>query len=135
MNTVPFAQWELRPELLEALAAQGFNDPTPVQQEAFPLVLEGRDLLVQSRTGTGKTLAFGLPVMQRLEGGRGPASALIVLPTRELALQVASALGRLSRPMGIEIATLFGGGGHRYAAGFTTNDPVLSVVESIIQAL
>ncbi|MFN3431453.1 MAG: DEAD/DEAH box helicase, partial [Candidatus Sericytochromatia bacterium] len=113
MNIVPFPQWELRQELLDGLAAQGFTEPTPVQQEAFPLVLAGRDLLVQSRTGTGKTLAFGLPILQRIQGTPGPVEALIVLPTRELALQVSSALSRLARPLGVEIATLYGGGSYR----------------------
>jgi ATP-dependent RNA helicase DeaD len=113
LNTVPFTQWELRQELLDGLAAQGFVEPTPVQQEAFPLVLAGRDLLVQSRTGTGKTLAFGLPILQRVQGTPGPVEALIVLPTRELALQVSSALSRLARPLGVEIATLYGGGSYR----------------------
>jgi ATP-dependent RNA helicase DeaD len=113
LNTVPFAQWELRQELLDGLAAQDFTDPTPVQQEAFPLVLEGSDLLVQSRTGTGKTLAFGLPLLQRMAAGHGPVDALVVLPTRELALQVASALGKLARPLGIEVACLYGGGSYR----------------------
>ncbi|HEY9724245.1 MAG TPA: DEAD/DEAH box helicase, partial [Oscillatoriaceae cyanobacterium] len=108
-----FTDWELRPELLEGLARQELTNPTPVQQQAFPLVLEGRDLLVQSRTGTGKTLAFGLPILQRLSPEPGPVTALVVLPTRELAQQVSGALGRLAKPLGVEIATLFGGGSYR----------------------
>jgi ATP-dependent RNA helicase DeaD len=113
LNTVLFTDWELRQELLDGLAQQGLTNPTPVQQEAFPLVLEGHDLLVQSRTGTGKTYAFGLPILQRQETGHGRVSALVVLPTRELAMQVASSLGRLARPLGIEIAAVYGGGSYR----------------------
>ncbi len=108
-----FADWELRPELLAGLAEQNLVTPTPVQDASFPAVLEGRDLLVQSRTGTGKTLAFGLPILQRLEKGPGRIEALVVLPTRELALQVATALGKMARPLGFEVAALFGGGSYR----------------------
>lgn len=103
-----FVNWELRPELIEGLAQQGITTPTPVQEQAWPLVQAGHDLLVQSRTGTGKTLAFGLPILQALEPGAGPVEALIVLPTRELALQVANALGRLGAPL----AVLYGGGAY-----------------------
>ena len=108
MEPVPFAQWELRPELVAALAEQGITVPTPVQQRCWPLVQAGRDLLVQSRTGTGKTLAFGLPILERLTQGPGPVEALVVLPTRELAMQVANALGRL----GVSPALLYGGGAY-----------------------
>jgi ATP-dependent RNA helicase RhlE len=90
-----FADLGLRPELLRAVQAQGYTDPTPVQREAIPLVLAGRDLLAGAQTGTGKTAAFVLPMLQRL-GGTPPATrngrqlprALILAPTRELALQV-----------------------------------------------
>ncbi len=108
MEPVPFAQWDLRPELVAGLAEQGITVPTPVQQRCWPLVQAGRDLLVQSRTGTGKTLAFGLPILQHLTAGPGPVEALVVLPTRELAMQVANALGRL----GASLALLYGGGAY-----------------------
>lgn len=114
MNTpTAFADWELRPELQAGLAEQNLVTPTPVQEASFPAVLEGRDLLVQSRTGTGKTLAFGLPILQRLDKGPGRIEALVVLPTRELALQVAMALGKMARPLGFDVAALFGGGSYR----------------------
>jgi ATP-dependent RNA helicase DeaD len=114
---VRFAEWPLREELRAGLEELGIETPTPVQTGAFPLVLEGRDLLVQSRTGTGKTLAFGLPLLQRLAEQEAPRprtpQVLVVLPTRELAIQVAGALGRMARPLGMEVATLFGGGFYR----------------------
>jgi ATP-dependent RNA helicase RhlE len=92
-----FSALGLAPELLRAVSAQGYTDPTPVQREAIPLVLEGRDLLAGAQTGTGKTAAFVLPMLQRLAAtpprgrdrhGRAPIRALILAPTRELAMQV-----------------------------------------------
>jgi ATP-dependent RNA helicase RhlE len=90
-----FANLGLTPDLLRAVQAQGYTDPTPVQREAIPLILEGRDLLAGAQTGTGKTAAFVLPMLQRLAAterrtsdGRPRIRALILTPTRELALQV-----------------------------------------------
>ena len=88
-----FSALGLAPELLRAVSAQGYTHPTPVQREAIPLVLEGRDLLAGAQTGTGKTAAFVLPMLQRLAAnpprdGRRRIRALILAPTRELALQV-----------------------------------------------
>ena len=90
-----FANLGLTPDLLRAVQAQGYTDPTPVQREAIPLVLQGRDLLAGAQTGTGKTAAFVLPMLQRLAAterrandGRPRIRALILTPTRELAIQV-----------------------------------------------
>src|SRR5919112_6347255 len=96
LSTVTFSELGLRPELLRAVEAQGYTHPTPVQREAIPLVLAGRDLLAGAQTGTGKTAAFVLPMLQRLaaterqpsNGQRGHVRALILTPTRELAIQV-----------------------------------------------
>ena len=108
-----FETWPLKPELLAGLAAQKYEVPTPVQKEALAPALEGRDLRVQSRTGSGKTLAFGLPLLQRLEPGPGRVEAVVVLPTRELAQQVATVLARLGQPLRISVAVLSGGGSYR----------------------
>ena len=85
-----FAELGLRPDLLRAVARQGYTDPTPVQRDAIPLVLAGRDMLAGAQTGTGKTAAFVLPMLQRLAAApsRGRVRALILTPTRELAIQV-----------------------------------------------
>ena len=90
-----FSELGLRPELLRAVQAQGYTDPTPVQREAIPIVLAGRDLLAGAQTGTGKTAAFVLPILQRLAEtqpatmhGRQVPRVLILTPTRELAIQV-----------------------------------------------
>ncbi|MBN1094354.1 DEAD/DEAH box helicase [Blastococcus sp. TML/M2B] len=106
-----FADLGLRPELLQALTALGYEEPTPIQLEAIPLVAEGRDLLGQAATGTGKTAAFSLPVLQRLEahrGGRAPV-ALVLVPTRELAVQVSEAFHRYGKDLGARVLPVYGG--------------------------
>ncbi len=107
-DTPTFAGLGLAPSLLEALAARGITEPMPVQAAAIPPGLEGRDLLVQSRTGSGKTFAFGLPLLQRLQPERHP-QALVLAPTRELAQQVALELRRLRA---VEVTLLVGGLGY-----------------------
>jgi ATP-dependent RNA helicase DeaD len=105
-----FADLGLRPELLDALAELGYEEPTPIQRAAIPPVLEGRDLLGQAATGTGKTAAFALPILHRLSGdrGRGP-SALVLVPTRELAMQVSEAVHRYGRSLGVRVLPIYGG--------------------------
>jgi ATP-dependent RNA helicase DeaD len=106
-----FERLGLRPELLAALSALGYEEPTPIQQEAIPPLVEGSDLLGQAATGTGKTAAFALPVLQRLEAHRrakAPA-ALVLVPTRELAVQVSEALHRYGRELGARVLPVYGG--------------------------
>jgi superfamily II DNA/RNA helicase len=98
-----FESLNLNPALLQALAAAGYNEPTPVQSQAIPEALAGRDLMVSAQTGTGKTAAFVLPAIQRLaqfpaKPGRGPR-VLVLTPTRELALQVTSAVDKYCKFM------------------------------------
>ncbi|MFC0865556.1 DEAD/DEAH box helicase [Sphaerimonospora cavernae] len=113
-----FADLELLPELLKALTDLGYEEPTPIQREAIPPLLEGRDLLGQAATGTGKTAAFALPVLQRMhdertrqgEGGDGvKPMALVLLPTRELAVQVSEAMHRYGRGLGARVLPIYGG--------------------------
>ena len=87
---MPFTSLGLAPELLRAVAEEGYEQPTPIQLEAIPLALAGRDLIGSAQTGTGKTAAFMLPILQRLaqRGARPALRALILVPTRELAEQV-----------------------------------------------
>src|SRR5512146_3588184 len=90
-----FASLGLSPKLLDTLTSLGYEEPTPIQREAIPPLLAGRDLLAEAPTGTGKTAAFALPTLQRIPVGRagdGATSALILVPTRELAMQVAEAI-------------------------------------------
>jgi ATP-dependent RNA helicase DeaD len=111
MDTTTFADLALRPELLEALGALGYEEPTPIQRETIPVLLAGRDLVGQAATGTGKTAAFALPLLQRLaEGNRGTAPvALVLVPTRELAMQVSEAVHKYGRGLGARVLPIYGG--------------------------
>ncbi len=107
-----FAELGLSPALVEALTALGYEEPTPIQQEAIPPLLSGRDLLGQAATGTGKTAAFALPLLQRYgsEASQPSRPAILVLvPTRELAMQVAEAFHRYGRPLGTTVLPIYGG--------------------------
>lgn len=105
-----FADLALGPELLKALSDLGYEEPTPIQRESIPPLLEGRDLLGQAATGTGKTAAFALPMLQRLrEEGGGEPSGLVLVPTRELAVQVSEAMHRYGRDLGARVLPIYGG--------------------------
>src|SRR3989442_13855592 len=109
---MPFAALGLAPELLRAVADEGYAQPTPIQAEAIPLALAGRDLIGSAQTGTGKTAAFVLPILQRLsDGKRGTLRALILVPTRELAEQVATSIKAYGRHKHLKDAAADGGGG------------------------
>jgi ATP-dependent RNA helicase DeaD len=110
-DTTTFADLALRPELLGALSDLGYEEPTPIQREAIPQLLDGRDLLGQAATGTGKTAAFALPVLQRItrDGTRHDPAALVLVPTRELAMQVSEAIHRYGRELGTRVLPIYGG--------------------------
>jgi len=99
----------LGPELLQALAGLGYEEPTPIQDLAIPHVLDGADVLGLAATGTGKTAAFTLPMLQSISKGTGAPSALILVPTRELAVQVAQAAHRYGREMSVSVLPIYGG--------------------------
>jgi ATP-dependent RNA helicase DeaD len=106
-----FADLKLAPELCQALSGLGYEEPTPIQQAAIPPLLDGRDLVGQAATGTGKTAAFALPVLQRLllEGARAEPLALVLVPTRELAMQVSEAMHRYGHEIGARVLPIYGG--------------------------
>jgi len=106
-----FADLALAPELRHALSGLGYEEPTPIQQAAIPPLLEGRDLVGQAATGTGKTAAFALPVLQRVlrEGERAEPLALVLVPTRELAVQVSEAMHRYGHDIGARVLPIYGG--------------------------
>ena len=107
-----FATLGLSDPLLAALKTLGYEEPTPVQREAIPLLLAGRDLLAQAATGTGKTAAFALPLLHRLSAEPAPrrrTRGLILVPTRELAMQVAEAIHKYARGSGVEVVPVYGG--------------------------
>ncbi|WP_424531758.1 DEAD/DEAH box helicase [Sphaerisporangium viridialbum] len=110
-DSTGFADLGLRPELLRALTGLGYEEPTPIQREAIPPLVEGRDLLGQAATGTGKTAAFALPILQRMPAGGGSGSplALVLVPTRELAVQVSEAVHRYGRDLGARVLPIYGG--------------------------
>jgi ATP-dependent RNA helicase DeaD len=101
----------LRPELRRALAQLGYEEPTPIQREAIPPLVAGRDLLGQAATGTGKTAAFALPLLQRLTADRREPepAALVLVPTRELAVQVSEAVHRYGRELHARVVPIYGG--------------------------
>ena len=105
-----FGDLGLKPALLTALTGLGYEEPTPIQREAIPLMLEGGDMLGQAATGTGKTAAFALPILNRID--RNDAAiplALIVVPTRELAVQVSEAFFKYGRESRVQVLPVFGG--------------------------
>ena len=108
-QTTSFQDLGLAPEVLSALEALGYEEPTPIQVRAIPLLLQGRDLVGRAATGTGKTAAFALPIVQRVEPGGGTVQALVMAPTRELAVQVAEATHRYGSRRGVRVLAVYGG--------------------------
>ena len=105
-----FAALGLRPEILNVLTSLGYEEPTPIQRETIPRLLTGRDLLGQAATGTGKTAAFALPVLNDIESGRAAiTTALVLVPTRELAMQVSEAVFKYGSELGVKTLPIYGG--------------------------
>jgi ATP-dependent RNA helicase DeaD len=107
-----FLKLGLSPALAAAVTALGYEEPTDIQREAIPPLLAGRDVLGQAATGTGKTAAFALPLLQRIGTSNDGAQAirgLILVPTRELAMQVAEAVHKYGRPLGVRVLPIYGG--------------------------
>lgn len=117
MDTISFADLQLAPEILKALTEAGYITPTPIQAEAIPLALAGRDLMAGAQTGTGKTAAFALPMLQKLlplassstSPARHPVRALILVPTRELAIQVEESVKAYAKHTKLRSLVVFGG--------------------------
>src|SRR5215831_5852970 len=116
-NTPSFAELGLRPELLRAVAEAGYTTPTPIQVQAIPLILQGKDVMGGAQTGTGKTAGFALPILQKLlptantspSPARHPVRALILTPTRELAIQVEESIRTYGKHTGLRSTVVFGG--------------------------
>lgn len=105
---VNFSELKLKPELTSRLVAGGFSDMFLVQEQALPLALSGHDVVGHARTGSGKTLIFAITILQRIHEGRAGVQALVVVPTRELALQVTTEIRKLA-PRGAKVAAVYGG--------------------------
>ena len=91
-----FEEWDLRPELMKALANMGFTEPTPIQQRAIWPLLEGRDVIAKAPTGTGKTCSFGIPILECFRPDCNDVQAVIICPTRELCMQIADDMRALA---------------------------------------
>src|SRR3989338_7756071 len=102
-----FSDLLIAPPLLARIATLGYTTPTPIQHQAIPVLMDGKDLLGIAQTGTGKTLAFALPVIQRI--ARLKRRALVLVPTRELALQVNETFEKVGTGVGLKTAVLIGG--------------------------
>lgn len=125
-----FTELNLHEKLLHALQTLGFDKPTEVQQQTLPLALAGKDLLVQAATGSGKTAAFALPLLQRLLMSKGPAQgtrALILSPTRELARQLARDFTALGRFTGFQNVVISGGQEFKVQRAFFRKDPEIII--------
>ena len=107
--TTPFKDLGLSPPIQQALDELGFEEPTPIQEQAIPELLGGHDVIGQAQTGTGKTAAFGLPLLQYLDPENDEVQAIVLTPTRELCIQVTQALRTYAEHLDIEIVAVFGG--------------------------
>ena len=104
-----FADLQLSPGLLETVAELGYEEPTPIQEQTIRLLIEGRDVIAQAQTGTGKTAAFAIPIVECVDPDDRHVQALVMAPTRELAVQVAEATHRLGRSKGLSVLPVYGG--------------------------
>src|SRR3989338_8653720 len=105
---IGFSGLGIAPRILDVILKLGFKTPTSIQHKAIPVAVEGKDIIGIAQTGTGKTLAFGIPLVQQILA-TGTKKGLIVLPTRELALQVNEAIQKIGTSFGIKTAVLIGG--------------------------
>lgn len=109
-ETVGFAALGIHPNVLAAIVAVGYEEPSPIQAQSIPLILEGHDMIGQAQTGTGKTAAFALPLLSRIDPSRREPQMLVLVPTRELALQVATACETYSKQLpGVGVVAVYGG--------------------------
>mgnify|MGYP000115733833 CR=1 FL=1 len=110
METVRFDELDLYPQVLRAIKEMGFEEATPIQSQAIPVVMSGVDVIGQAQTGTGKTASFGIPVLHKVDPNNKKTQVIILSPTRELAIQVADEIRNLSRYMhGIKVLPIYGG--------------------------
>lgn len=109
MDKHTFAELGIDPALVKAIEALGFEQPSPIQAQAIPVALTGRDIVGQSQTGSGKTMAFGIPVVQKIDPSVRAIQGLILCPTRELAMQVCSEIHKIAEHIGVRATPVYGG--------------------------
>ena len=112
MNTT-FESFELDPAIVKAVTEAGFKEPSPIQEQAIPLVLQGDDIVAQAQTGTGKTAAFALPILSKIDPKTPGVQVLVITPTRELATQVSDEMYMLGRFKGFKTVTVYGGSSYQ----------------------
>ena len=109
METVKFDELQLDERIIRAITEMEFEEASPIQAQAIPVAMEGRDMIGQAQTGTGKTAAFGIPLLQKVDPKVKKLQAIILLPTRELAIQVAEEMRRLAKFMhGTKVLPIYG---------------------------
>src|SRR5207248_3497086 len=108
-NMTRFTDLRLEPALLQAVKDVGYDAPSPIQEQAIPLLLGGADVIGQAQTGSGKTAAFGLPMLQYVDPSEPEAQGLVLTPTRELCIQVTQALRAYGKRKGVDVVAVFGG--------------------------
>lgn len=104
-----FTELKLSDTILSAVEKAGFKEPSPIQELTIPLALEGKDVIGQAQTGTGKTAAFGLPTLDKIRVDEPTIQALVIAPTRELAVQSQEELFRFGRDKGVKVRSVYGG--------------------------
>jgi ATP-dependent RNA helicase DeaD len=104
-----FREMGLSPAVVKALEDMGFEEPTPIQARTVPIIMAGRDLVGQAQTGTGKTAAFGIPIIEQIDHRQRKPQALVLTPTRELAIQVAEEITRIGRHTALRVVPIYGG--------------------------
>ncbi len=107
--TTEFSQLDLHPQLVQTVAELGYTTPTPIQAAIIPVMLTGQDVIGQAQTGTGKTAAFSLPILNNLENKQNHVQTLVLAPTRELAMQVANAMHNYGAHLGVRVLPVYGG--------------------------
>ena len=108
-NNKTFLDFDLSTPTIRALKDMRYTQPTAVQQESIPLAMSGRDLVVQARTGTGKTAAFGIPLVEKVDANTANIQAMVLTPTRELTAQVCDELGRIGSGHELRVQAVYGG--------------------------
>ena len=110
METVKFEELGLSPQIMRAIKEMGFEEATPIQSQAIPVVMSGADVIGQAQTGTGKTASFGIPLLMKVDPGNKKTQAIVLSPTRELAIQSAEEIRKLSKYMhGVKVLPVYGG--------------------------
>ena len=110
MSSIRFEELSINDNILRAISDMGFSEPSPIQAHAIPVALEGRDIIGQAQTGTGKTASFGIPLLQRINPDEKKLQAIVLCPTRELAIQVADEFRKMAKYLhGIKTLPIYGG--------------------------